>query len=400
MSDFLIYVIKSALCLAAFGMLYRLLLSKESFHRSNRLTLLGILLLSWVFPLMKVGKAGMTVISKAMWSLEELLLMAEMNQDAAFQVLENSVPLYGSVICLLYITGVSFFLFRTFFSLVKMLLLFHRCRMERLEHGIRLLVHSENVSPFSWMNIIVVSQHDLLEDGEVILSHEYAHVRNRHSWDLLLAEICVIIQWFNPVMWLVRQELKLIHEYEADEYVIRQGGDAKSYQLVLIKKAVGTRLYSMANSLNHSSLKKRITMMIKKKSNPWARLKYLYILPMATIAITAFARPEISERMDEISSVKVNELTSIVKAKEAKSDEKLTVLGNNIPLGDKVQNPILRKEPLILVDGIKKSVSDMNLIHPETIESMHVWKGEEALKKYGEVGKNGVIEIKLKKKGF
>ena len=122
-------------------------------------------------------------------------------------------------------------------------------------------------------------------------------------------------------------------------------------------------------------------MMIKKKSNPWARLKYLYILPVATIAITAFARPEISERMDEISSVKVNELTSIAKEKEVKSDEKL-------------------ESPLYIIDGIKKSEADVQLIALETIESMHVWKGEEAVKKYGEAGKNGVVEIKLKKGGL
>ena len=109
-----------------------------------------------------------------------------------------------------------------------------------------------------------------------------------------------------------------IHEFEADETVIKEGVDAKQYQLLLIKKAVGTRLYSMANSFNHSKLKKRITMMLKEKSNPWARLKYLYVLPLAAIAVTAFARPEISEKVEEISAVKVNDLAEIV---ETKSEE-------------------------------------------------------------------------------
>ena len=124
------------------------------------------------------------------------------------------------------------------------------------------------------MKFVVISEKDLKENREEILTHEYAHIRKRHSIDLLIADICIFFQWFNPASWLLKQELQNIHEFEADESVIAQGIDAKKYQLLLIKKAVGTRLYSMANSFNHSSLKKRITMMLKKKSNPWARLKY------------------------------------------------------------------------------------------------------------------------------
>ena len=143
-----------------------------------------------------------------------------------------------------------------------------------------------------------------------------AHVHNRHSIDLLISDICIIFQWFNPTSWLLKQELQNIHEYEADETVIRQGVNAKQYQLLLIKKAVGTRLYSMANSFNHSKLKKRITMMLKEKSSPWARMKYLYVLPVAAITLTAFARPEISNELNEISTIKVNDITSILDAKE------------------------------------------------------------------------------------
>ena len=171
------------------------------------------------------------------------------------------------------------------------------------------------------MKYIVISKKDLDENGREILIHELAHIQNRHSWDLLVADICIFFQWFNPASWLLKQELQNIHEYEADETVIEKGVDAKQYQLLLIKKAVGTRLYSMANSFNHSKLKKRITMMLKEKSNPWAKLKYLYMLPVAAIAVTAFARPEISETAEEISAVKVNDLTAIVEAKVTKTIE-------------------------------------------------------------------------------
>ena len=172
----------------------------------------------------------------------------------------------------------------------------------RSENGTTLVVHEQEIAPFSWMKYIVISRKDLEENGREILIHEAAHIRHRHSIDLLVADICIFFQWFNPGAWLLKQELQNIHEYEADETVINEGVNAKEYQLLLIKKAVGTRLYSMANSFNHSKLKKRITMMLKEKSNPWARLKYLYVLPLAAIAVTAFARPEISEKMEEISA--------------------------------------------------------------------------------------------------
>ena len=171
------------------------------------------------------------------------------------------------------------------------------------------------------MKYIVISQADLKENGHDILLHEQAHIRNHHSWDLLLVEVCSWLQWFNPAIWLLKQELQNIHEYEADEEVLRQGIDARQYQMLLIKKAVGARLYSIANSFNHSSLKKRITMMIRKKSNPWARVKYLYVLPLATVAVTVFARPEVSQPLEEISNVKVSDLSDAMKTYTDKNQQ-------------------------------------------------------------------------------
>ena len=323
MGAFFVYIIKSAFCLALFYLFYRLLLSKETFHRFNRIALLGLLALSCIVPLMKVNAEASNEINRQFLSLEEMLMMADVPVSDA--TIAESAPLWGwkEVLLFLYIIGIAFFLIRNLWSLARMIGLIDGCRKEKLHDGVLLFTHNKSIAPFSWMKCIVLSEKDREEGGEAIITHERAHIRNRHSWDLLLADVCVFFQWFNPAAWLLKQELQNIHEYEADEWVINQGIDAKNYQLLLIKKAVGTRLYSMANSLNHSSLKKRITMMIKKKSNPWARLKYLYILPLAAASIAAFARPEISNELNEISSVKVNDLASIVKANEEKSVENL-----------------------------------------------------------------------------
>ncbi|MBE6282086.1 MAG: TonB family protein [Bacteroides sp.] len=324
MGTFFVYILKSAFCLALFYLFYRLLLSRETFHRFNRVALLCLLVLSCVVPLIEVGSEGVNEINRQFLSWEEMLLMSELQTSEVAEA--ETVLSWGwkEVLLLVYLIGIVFFLVRTLWSLARMFGLLDGCKKECLEDGIYLFVHEKEIAPFSWMKFIVLSKKDCEEGGEAILTHERAHIHHLHSWDLLLADVCVFFQWFNPAAWLLKQELQNIHEYEADEWVINQGIDAKRYQLLLIKKAVGTRLYSMANNLNHSSLKKRITMMIKKKSNPWARLKYLYILPLAAASVAAFARPEVSNSFEEISSVKVSDLASIMKADGEKSVENLS----------------------------------------------------------------------------
>lgn len=313
MGTFLVYILKSAVCLAMFYLFYRLLLSKETFHRFNRMALLGVMLLSCLLPLVKVTVEQASPVNAQVMSMEDLLLMYQWNSEAVVE--EGSRPFHWQEgLVLVYFVGLFFVIVRHLWSLGRMLYLIRHSRCERLDNGIRLVVHRRKLAPFSWMRYIVISETDLKESGHHILVHEMAHIHYRHSWDLLLAEACAWLQWFNPAIWLLKQELQNIHEYEADEEVLRQGINAKEYQMLLIKKTVGARLYSIANSFNHSSLKKRITMMIRKKSNPWARAKYLYVLPLAAVTVAAFARPEISQPLDEISSVKVNDLSAVLEA--------------------------------------------------------------------------------------
>ena len=329
MGIFFVYILKSSVCLVVFYLFYRLLLSRETFHRFNRVALLSILLLSCLLPLVEVTVEEQTEVHQTMMTLEQWLMLADMmnTADATDLQVEEVTVTWIQVALLVYLAGILLFALRNGYSLLKLGGLLKFGRKENLSkyidggEKVTLIVHDRDIAPFSWMKCIVISEKDLDENGREILIHELAHIQNRHSWDLLVADICIFFQWFNPASWLLKQELQNIHEYEADETVIEKGVDAKQYQLLLIKKAVGTRLYSMANSFNHSKLKKRITMMLKEKSNPWAKLKYLYILPVAAIAVTAFARPEISETAEEISAVKVNDLTAIVEAKAIKSTE-------------------------------------------------------------------------------
>ena len=369
MGVFFIYILKSSVCLVLFYLFFRLLLSKETFHRFNRMALLGVLFFSLLIPCIKVTTRHQVEVQQAVLSIEQLLLMAELEATPANvgAVQETPAISWVQIVLLVYLAGILFLACRNIYSLICLFRLIHSGKHEKLEKGVTLVVHNQEIAPFSWMKYIVISRKDLEENGREILIHEMAHIHHRHSVDLLVADICIFFQWFNPGAWLLKQELQNVHEYEADETVINEGVNAKEYQLLLIKKAVGTRLYSMANSFNHSKLKKRITMMLKEKSNPWARLKYLYVLPLAAIAVTAFARPEISEKMEEISAVKVNDLAEIVQEKV---------------LQDTVKVSKDEKKDDLVVSGVN-SKEEEEIVIFEVVEQMPEYPGGmSALQKY------------------
>ena len=345
MGTLLVYILKSAVCLIVFYLFYKLLMSKETFHRFNRFALLGILVICSLVPLITADMVKITsdTVTNPDISIDTLAISAGIAEEE----LKTDTGISADIVkwaIKLYIAGMVFFVIRSLFMFGKIIFLTSKGKRYDIRKyvaganpNIRLTVTDDNTPPFSWMNHIVISETDLKENGTEILCHEMAHINNMHSVDLLIADLCIILQWFNPAAWLTKAELQNVHEFEADETVIKSGINAKQYQLLLIKKAVGSRLYSIANSFNHSKLKKRITMMMKKSSNPWARVKYLYVLPVAAIAVAAFARPEISKLSDEISSVKVNDFSAIKENHEPKNikvsdnaentDEKIIVKG-------------------------------------------------------------------------
>ena len=418
MGVFFIYILKSSVCLVLFYLFFRLLLSKETFHRFNRMALLGVLFFSLLIPCIEVTTRHQVEVQQAVLSIEQLLLMAELEVTPANvgAVQETSAISWVQIVLLVYLAGILFLACRNIYSLICLFRLIHSGKHEKLEKGVTLVVHNQEIAPFSWMKYIVISRKDLEENGREILIHEMAHIHHRHSVDLLVADICIFFQWFNPGAWLLKQELQNVHEYEADETVINEGVNAKEYQLLLIKKAVGTRLYSMANSFNHSKLKKRITMMLKEKSNPWARLKYLYVLPLAAIAVTAFARPEISEKMEEISVAKVNDLAAIVEKKSEENvvkepadtaKNKVIVVGYRAEKKDSVLTSGEKKvalsvrgvsgeeKPLVIINGKESDYEVVNALNPERIEGISVIGAEKAIKIYGEKAKDGLMDIKL-----
>ena len=283
MENWITYIAECALCLALLYLPFWGLLRKETFFQYNRFVLLTITVLSFILPWISIPEITSQLAPSETISiqLEEINVMISgkaLSENISWKTILAIIYLSGAVTCLLY----------KMIDLVRLIRFIPRgCLWVHTENGIHIHCHAHDVVPFSWMNHIVISEKDYEENGHNILLHEQAHIACGHSWDVLWLSFVEVLQWFNPFVWMLSKEIQDIHEYEADLTVLRKGINARDYQLLIIQKVVGSGSYTFANNFNHSSLKKRITMMIKEKSNPWARLKYLYILPIVAICMIA-----------------------------------------------------------------------------------------------------------------
>ncbi len=283
MTDFLIYDAKVAVLIAIFYMFYRLMLARETFHRVNRLTLLLTAAASFVLPLCVIT-LHKTVRMEASPMVSVGNLQMEVAADAGPEWWQVLLPA-------IFIIGVVATLGHTLTSMFRILMLIKRSEKHPQPDGITICVTSnDQIQPFSWMRYIVMSRRDYEDGNPAILAHERGHIRLRHSWDLLLVDTLTALQWFNPAMWMLRQDLRAIHEYEADGAVLSQGINARQYQYLLISKAAGIGGYSLANGISHSTLKNRINMMLHKKSERRSLLKLLALIPIVGLALALNAR--------------------------------------------------------------------------------------------------------------
>ena len=287
MLTFLSYDLKVAVLIAAFYFCYRLLMERDTLHRLNRVVLLVTLVLSLVLPLCVV------TFHETQW-IEPLPVDDQAEPDVAelgqalpvvparqwWQLALTVVVVGGMVLRLAY-------LLRSYAMLRRML---RSGEEHRLDDGVRLVVVDQPVAPFSWMNTIVVNRQDYAERNALLLIHERSHIRLHHSRDVVFVELLTVLQWFNPVVWLLSRDLRTVHEYEADEAVLSQGADTAQYITLLMHKAMGVQACVLANGINTSETKKRVKMMIKMKSPRWSWLKCLYIVPIAALSLAVTAR--------------------------------------------------------------------------------------------------------------
>lgn len=430
-AEFLTYSVRTALCIAVFYLFFKLLLSRETFHAFNRRLVLAATVVSFVLPLcvitvrrtlpagevrteaaavpmpLAVAAAEGADVTESPVAVPADALSADTPSAAAADAgsvvappaaaempvtaaREFEIP-WRQVACVAYLLGVAVVAGLTLRSVVQLRRLTRRGRRERLDDGTTLVRVDGNVTPISWCRNIVISERDLRENGEAILAHERAHVRLHHSLDLMLVDLAGAVQWFNPAMWLLRRDLRAIHEYEADAAVIASGVDARSYQLLLIRKAVGGRWYSIANSFNHSKLKNRITMMLREKSSRRTRARALLLLPLAGLALGAFAetvyvRPEhkVTKEISENAS-SFEEKASVAAADAVAARGGYTPpRGSNDAVGGVTPDTTRLSDGPVVIEGGEDLPPEVREQIKAFFESDEWKQGAQELKKLGE----------------
>lgn len=315
------YIIKSAMALALLYTCIIPLFEKETFHRLNRILILGCLIMSFAIPL--VHFTGGTNPTVDMVRQAVLLPEVLINGNAS----EQSVWSWADIMTCIYIIGVVAIFTMTVVQTASLILRLRKCEHITDNRGNTIVLTDCATSPFCLFHYIVMSRDDYANNRSFILTHEQEHIRLGHCIDLIILQVATIIQWFNPFVWLIGKNLKAIHEFEVDEAVLNKGIDATQYQKFLVVKAVGNRLQPFANNLNKESLKRRIIMMNQKKSNRWMMLKALFIIPVATLAVSVFAGNTNVSNMAKETTPTANTLsTTNMQTQQSATEKTFTVV--------------------------------------------------------------------------
>ena len=275
MSPFLLYMLRSGLYLSLFYAFYLLVMRRTTFFRLNRALLLAGSYLCLLLPLIRLRTITVSIVSEG-----PTMVGVEGEGVAA------SAPFpWQTVLLGLYLAGALATLALYGVSAWKMGRLIRSGKAEERE-GCRLVLLDQDVPSFSWGRKVVMSRRDLAQNP-AIFTHERMHVQCRHSVDMILFLPLQCVFWWNPLVWITREELRLVHEYEADEGVIQNGIDATQYQLLLVRKAVGEHRFTLASGFQHAQLKNRIAMMLKPISPLWMRYAYLILFPVLAVFMYA-----------------------------------------------------------------------------------------------------------------
>lgn len=284
MNELFRYLIQSSVCLAAIYMVYWLFLRKDTFFALNRIYLLLTVLFSLIMPLFSFRFLLPDTLAPVMIFLDPVLITPE--KIETMSVSHISLMEAIAVVCL---AGVIILTLRFLIQLVQIRIVIRRNRVTDRD-GMKLVFVEKGYSPFSFFNLIFLKK-AFCETSELnaILMHEKVHIRQFHTIDLILTEILTIVQWFNPVVWLLQQPFKNLHEFLADEGVMKLGFLMREYQQLIVDQTLGKQLNNLTNNFNISQIKNRIIMMTKSRSNAFARAKIFFALPAIFLTLTYFS---------------------------------------------------------------------------------------------------------------
>ena len=342
MSEILLYLLKSALCICVLYFVFRTLMRKQTFFQLNRLILLSIVGISIIIPLVHLPQTIQPSISFQLAPVADKIEVYDLNLPAetaktgtevAGQPVETSSPQFTiswpKLLQMIYISGLFVAFLVSLIGFLHILILFRKVPVISKD-GFRLLISQDDIPAFSLGRYLFISKSDFETNGDAILTHEKAHVRHGHFYDLLLLEVVKIIYWFNPVIYSLIRDMKAIHEFQADDSTLNNGIDATQYQLLIIQKCVGHQKFALANSFNHCQIKNRIVMMNKQKSQKAWRWMAAAFIPMLALLLMAFGRTGQNVPPER------NALISLEKALPQKTVGQISEIDNAVSLDSAV----------------------------------------------------------------
>lgn len=326
------YFLKVNLALAILYICYRLLFRNDTFFRLRRAVLLSVYLIAFLYPLLDISiwlstRESVTEIVNYYSTILPLKTVVAAD-DTPLSTEADWLTIAESYMLLTYLAGITLLFLRCIIELFTVIRLRLRSP-KQLINGTTIYVLPSQEEPYSFFGWIFASPESHTPPAlEEILVHEKTHVRQLHSIDVVLGEIVCILCWINPFVWLLKKEISSNHEYLADEQVMLAGYNKKEYQYHLIglehPEMAIAKLY---NNFSVLPLKKRITMLNKKRTGRVEKVKYLTLLPLAAGLLLLNNIDAMARIVSRQTTVPVPaEKTMIAPAPEAVSVEVATPL--------------------------------------------------------------------------
>ena len=415
------YLLEANLYLIIFYGFYKLVLCKETFYTINRFYLIFTSLAAFTLPFLQLGILKYPKILAPKFAVDQ-----EINQ-ADFQVYKMQVQPQETIFTVNNAL-VMIYLLVTLIFLLKLIISFARImKMQKsayviIDKGIKLIDLKESKIAFSFFNLLFLDPD--LPEKSTILKHELVHIKQKHSIDVIFFEILQIVNWFNPICYFIKDDVKLTHEYLADEETTNYEIEKYNYAMFLIQNSLGPQNFALSNQIfNSSKLKRRINMLNQKRSTSWARLKLLLVLPlvasMLVASTLAFAKNEtvLDLYPQKIELHKIAYQDTIVK----KEKEKLPTLlvkkqypqrkekqvfkktaqleppsqthfySRNIFSGE--TGKVIKVDPRYIIINDKGFEDNKFFVGAENTETVIYLSQQEAINKYGQKGKNGAVEV-------
>ena len=363
-------MVKVAVYMAAFYLVYSIMLSRDTSYSRNRAFILLSLITALIFPFITLQTIKPWNIQFFGKILSNVFVTATADSSKTLSQGSSSSGLLQMIYSIYIIVGFVF-IFKLLINLFNLLFLIFRHKNE----GSRIIrFHGFNTSGFSAMGYIFINTRLTPEDAGDIIKHEQNHLKQNHFIDIIFIELIKAVQWFNPVVYLFNRSLRAIHEYQADQECISSGVPIVNYQSLLLNQVFKSGAFNLTNSFSNPSLiKKRMIMMTKKRTSTTASFKILIVIPVAAIIFMAISAYR------EIPYSSVKQIIPVIETQNLSSESKSELMAPPPPpptqSSESEEVPFVVVEEMPMFPGGDRALLDYiseNTIYPEASKAQNI----------------------------